>query len=413
VCIVGIDGATWPVFDQFIDAGLMPNLQQIAGHGARGTLRSFDPTASAIIWTSIATGKGPDQHGIRSFVAPNRAGKIVPVTSNMRQTKAIWNIASESAITVGFIGWWATWPAEPVRGFLCSDYTWPLLKSDRGFAVGADDRSERSYRTYPDSLLEELDPFIRTEDRLAADALEELGLAAIPPTAGYAIRDIFLKDISYGDMAVHLMDEYQPSLFSVYFEGFDAFCHVFWPAVKDYLRARRDGEDAVQELPPQIRGLGRALDAHLARLDDYLGALRNRLRPDDVLIVISDHGYGDNPELKPIMRTYGEFITVPHWHTLDGIIAMQGGPIRNGQALSDCSVLDITPTVLALLGLPCGADMNGRPLVSAFTDEFKRDHPPRTIETWDAAGTRSGQGPQESPYDEAMMRRLRALGYLE
>ena len=113
------------------------------------------------------------------------------------------------------------------------------------------------------------------------------------------------------------------------------------------------------------------------------------------------------------MRTYGEFITVPHWHTLDGIIAMQGAPLQDGQELSVCSVLDITPTALALLGLPWGADMDGTPLVSAFTDQFKQDHPVRTIDTWDVAGKRAGQGPEASPYDEEMMRRLRSLGYLD
>ena len=34
----------------------------------------------------------------------------------------ISDIASEAGLTCGIVGWWATWPADPVNGFLISDY---------------------------------------------------------------------------------------------------------------------------------------------------------------------------------------------------------------------------------------------------------------------------------------------------
>ncbi|MCH7813267.1 MAG: alkaline phosphatase family protein, partial [Planctomycetes bacterium] len=60
VFLVGIDGATAQVFDPTMKAGLMPNLARLITEGSYGVLKSMHPTASAIVWTTIATGKEPD-----------------------------------------------------------------------------------------------------------------------------------------------------------------------------------------------------------------------------------------------------------------------------------------------------------------------------------------------------------------
>jgi predicted AlkP superfamily phosphohydrolase/phosphomutase len=389
----------------------MPNLDRLARNGARGVLTSMDPTASAIVWTTIATGKDPDKHGIRGFIAQSPSGKMVPVTSNMRQTKAIWNIAGEQGVTVGFLAWWVTWPAEKVRGFMCSDYTWPLRKSDLGFATGAEADTDRSLRTFPAGLADELDQFVLTEDRLTGERIDALGISAVPNVKSYAVRDILLKDISVAAMSDYLLDKYEPSLFAVYFDGFDAFCHSFWPQYKAYMIARTSGEAAIGALPAEDRQVAVVLETHLIRLDGYVGKIMARARPNDVVMVISDHGYGDNPENKPILRSYDDWIEPPHWHTLRGIFVTAGGPIRREHNLVGASVRDITPTVLALLGLPVAQDMDGRVLKEMLTDDFLTAHPVTNVDTYET-GPRGGP-PIESEFDEAMIERLRSLGYVE
>ena len=119
-------------------------------------------------------------------------------------------------------------------------------------------------------------------------------------------------------------------------------------------------------MPPGKLALGRALDAHLTRIDGYLGRIMQEMQPNDVVLVVSDHGYGENLERAPIERTYGEFIKPPHWHTKSGIIAAMGGPVRPGVEIEGASILDVTPTILALLGLPIADDMDGKPLVEVL-----------------------------------------------
>lgn len=410
VFLVGIDGATWDVLDAAMKDGLMPNLAQLVSDGSRGVLESMDPTASAIVWTTIATGKKPRQHGVHGFVVNTPEGKTVPVSSTVRRVKALWNIASEAGVSVGFLSWWVTWPAEPVRGYMCSDYTWPARKDELGFATGSNAELNIPYRTYPPDLMSELEPYIKTEARLTPGELESLGLSTIPTVENYAIRDIMLKDVSVGRMADYLLPKFHPALSGTYFDGFDAFSHIFWSEYQTYYRARTSGAD-LNTLAPQIRLLGEALDAHLKRIDASLGAIRRLAGPDDVVMVLSDHGYGDNPSMQPVQRGYNDWITPPHWHTLRGIIAAAGGPIRKDVRGVRASVVDIAPTVLALLGLPVGKDMDGRVLTSLLTPEFLKAHPVRTIDTYDLRPRTSV--PLGSEYDAGMKARLQALGYID
>jgi predicted AlkP superfamily phosphohydrolase/phosphomutase len=371
----------------------------------------MDPTSSAIIWTPIATGKVPEKHGIRGFVVDTPAGKRVPVTSTLRRTKALWNIASDAGLDVGFIGWWVTWPAEEVRGFLCSDYTWPIRKDEQGFATGEDFETERSFRTYPEGLMRELDPLLLTESRLSQGALDSLGILKIPPVQGYAVREVFLKDLSHIAIARHLLARHAPRLFAVYFDGFDAFCHIFWERYKPYRASHFAAAVKRAAKPPEEWAKGAAMDDHLTRIDAYIGELMDRARPEDVVLVVSDHGYGDNVGGGPILRGEGDTIHPPHWHDLNGVFAAWGGPVRRGARVESISVLDIAPIVLGLLELPLARDMDGWIPPGLLDDAMLRRVTMRTVASYDSVARR-GEA-VASPYDEEVIERLRSLGYLD
>src|SRR5262249_13239447 len=85
VIVLGLDGMEPSVVDRMIDEGALPHFRTLRDRGASGLLRSSRPILSPIIWTTIATGKPPDAHGIGHFVATNpQTGKQLPVTSRMR-----------------------------------------------------------------------------------------------------------------------------------------------------------------------------------------------------------------------------------------------------------------------------------------------------------------------------------------
>jgi hypothetical protein len=63
--VIGIDGADWAVIDAIAAHGKLPNLTALREQGVAGSIRTAgDIALSSVIWTSVATGKTADQHGI-------------------------------------------------------------------------------------------------------------------------------------------------------------------------------------------------------------------------------------------------------------------------------------------------------------------------------------------------------------
>ncbi len=98
-------------------------------------------------------------------------------------------------------------------------------------------------------------------------------------------------------------------------------------------------------------------------------------------------------------------------HHPEGVIVFHGPGVRVGGQING-TVVDMVPTVLALLGMPVGLDMDGRVLEGAITPAFLEKTPVTYINTYDA-----DLELDESEEDEAasleLMARLRALGYVE
>src|SRR5688500_18256690 len=69
VLLVGIDAADWAVIDPLVAAGRLPAFARLRAGGRTATLVATPPLLSPIIWTTIATGRHPDEHGVLDFMA--------------------------------------------------------------------------------------------------------------------------------------------------------------------------------------------------------------------------------------------------------------------------------------------------------------------------------------------------------
>jgi len=122
IAILGLDGADWEIMTPLLSEGQLPNLGRLKVRGAWGNMKTMMPWLSPLLWTSVATGKPPEEHGIIDFLAKDaKTGQIVPVSSRWRRVKALWNMFTDAGKSSAFIAWWATWPSEPVQGFMVSD----------------------------------------------------------------------------------------------------------------------------------------------------------------------------------------------------------------------------------------------------------------------------------------------------
>lgn len=66
--IIGWDAADWIIIDRLFSQGKMPHLRRLVDNGVRADLSTLDPKLSPLLWSSIATGKTADKHGILNFV---------------------------------------------------------------------------------------------------------------------------------------------------------------------------------------------------------------------------------------------------------------------------------------------------------------------------------------------------------
>src|SRR6266545_3357219 len=191
VLLIGLDGADMRIVDRLVREGKLPTFARLKREGAWGPLRSVEPLLSPLVWTSMATGRRPQDHGVFDFVEITPDGKPTPITSTRRRVPALWNLASSYGRTSGFIGWYASYPAEEVRGFTVSDrLAFHQVKSARA-TQGA---------TYPESL--------------AAELRRELG-------------KIHVTSEFYRKIAPALEKRFSTDLLAVYFEGIDACGHLF------------------------------------------------------------------------------------------------------------------------------------------------------------------------------------------
>jgi hypothetical protein len=417
VILIGVDGADWEVIDRLIADGLMPNAARMKAEGAYGTLASMEPLFSPVVWASIATGKTPEKHGIQSFTV-SVDDRAIPVTANLFRAERVWDILSRRERTVGIAGWWTSWPATPVNGFLCSDRLWPVRFGKTGMPVTSDSVKAMPNRTYPEELAATLDPFIVERHELTEDDLRRLDVTGPLGTVnrdGPCVADVYAKDLTFLRVGLELRAKTNPDFFSVYFELPDVMAHYFWDSWR-YSRFARFQEPTEYRTPPKNMApevadyVGRNFERGYSFVDEAIGAFLSAASESTLVLVVSDHGYGENADRKRLHIGDRLYASNPHWHRPNGILLAWGYGVRQGPC-EGASVLDITPTLLYAMGEPVGRDMDGKVLLDLFEDRFTL-RPPEFVDTHEPADRPIEVRPVPSVHDEEYREMLRSLGYI-
>lgn len=203
--------------------------------------------------------------------------------------------------------------------------------------------------------------------------------------------------------ATAVMEQEPWDFMAVYYTAIDHFSHAFMYYHPPKLSWISDADYEMYK--DVVTGVYRFHDMMLHRLLHLAG-------PDTTVVLCSDHGF-QSRELRP-MRVPNEPAAPAYWHRRFGILVASGPNIRKDQRVDGASLLDIAPTILTMLGLPAGQDMDGRPLLEIF------ETPPevRTIPTWETvegeSGMHRGDVDLGSPSEASeLVNQLVALGYIE
>ncbi|HEV8337322.1 MAG TPA: hypothetical protein VGR67_12970 [Candidatus Polarisedimenticolia bacterium] len=381
---VAIDGLGDELFRTLKSAGHLP---YIASLQAQGCLVGLSRPAAEppSIWVSAATGFPPERHGIRGVDTATLAGidapvgdsawagpllraakwmapwlppvRQIPVSGVSRQDKMIWEIMSDLGRPSYVVNWWATWPAGEGLGVLITERAY--FRLDAG---GPPDR-EISPREEFERLRAQFPEFLRLHPR------GSLGRPGRDPGVAGAELDTYHLD-----------------------RAADAWKDGHWPLVAVYLNGGDLIASGFKGAEHPAGGVQRAasLIAHLDYVDSRVEEMAAARRPGDVLLIQGDPGRESDPA--------GD----------SGFLLMIGRGI--GHQTVRGRLLDVTPTLLRIAGLPLSREMAGRPAEACLDGAVFGD--PNGLPSIAGYGERRPADSRASDFDPEVLERLRSLGYI-
>ncbi len=415
VVLLCIDGADLDdVIEPMVEAGELPTFARLMREGTWGPLETFEPTLSAVVWTSVITGKTAAAHGIHHFLhfrlpgirqavyefplhsglnfhifpwlekVPGMPAMRAPYTSNMRRAEALWDIVGQR-YKVGAYRWLVSWPAEEINGFsVAGGLGWVQFSHD---GSSGDAKEVRGRAVYPPQLRRalarwrrppltqrDLAPYVGGNRQLDWDdrRLEPILKSFANPAARELPRLIAEFDVRFAAASFFPVDG-----FHHYFNAYRGRGGLFSDAIAERYRFTD------------------------ARLGEFLETLREALGEPAHVIVISDHGY--------------DFEHNHHTYAPQGVFFAHGPAFEAGRRVDGLSVYDVAPLVLRLLDMPLPDDMPGSrsgTYRSALSSDFLDAHPDLRIATYETSRPVSHES-VESPKDEEIRKVLESLGYVD
>jgi arylsulfatase A-like enzyme len=421
--VIGWDGADWKYVLPLLDTGKLPHLAALMKEGAYGAMRSFKPTWSPVLWTTVATGVDPGRHGILAWgrAAKGNAAERRLFSNADRRVHAIWNLLTERGRNVLLVGYHNTYPAERVFGLMVSNYLYHEHLED--MMAAADDAGERAASlVYPAGRLKEVlemqhavtTSLPQAVSRFAHFDATEAGAFTAPLKRAlgrdddrrrYFLKKAYLFDEFDGRVAAAEYPRINPDLMMVHFQCIDLAGHYFLyfhdPGAFASMPWTDEQRATLEAEMPNYRD---TVEAFYRFADEWLGTLRALAGPDTGVLLLSDHGFEPEPDPK---RT-GYHVSAP-----PGIFVLAGPGVRPGVRTEGASLYDVFPTLAATLGLPLASDLRGTPRSDWFAAGAWNGVPMTKVKSYDPEGRYVPDVPGPDASETELLEQLKAIGYVD
>jgi predicted AlkP superfamily phosphohydrolase/phosphomutase len=279
--VFGLDGASWKVIDAL--GSRLPTLERLQREGVRADLRSMEPMFSPLLWTTIDTGKPPEQHGIHGFHTANTDVKVA----------RFWEIMERrGGLKLGVYKWLVSYPPEQLSGFMVPAWlapgpeTWPSeLSFIKEIELSRRSRRQRVEARHADAVLlwQGVCHGIRTSTvrQALVHAFSERFLR--PSEERSAAGAQFLRARMDADVFVWALHRYQPDVATFCNYEVDALGHLFW---KYYEPSSFPGITSAQ-----VARWGSVLPDAYRQADAILRRILMSAGPETRLVMVSDHGF--------------------------------------------------------------------------------------------------------------------------
>lgn len=247
VVIIGLDGVPLTMLRDFAESGVMANTAELMGESFLTQMRSSVPEISSVAWSSIITGAGPAEHGIFGFTdtQPDSYKLRFPNFNDLK-VAPFWRECPGKSVIINVP---STYPVRDMNGVHIS-----------GFVSIDINRS-----VHPTFLAGKLKGLDYRLDVASEKAHSDLGLFLEDLDETLTAR---IKAIEY------LWDYVDWRVFMPTFTGTDRLMHFLFEAYEN--KGHRHHNDFVN---------------HFRRIDAAIGSIRSKLSENDVVIMLSDHGF--------------------------------------------------------------------------------------------------------------------------
>jgi predicted AlkP superfamily phosphohydrolase/phosphomutase len=248
VVIIGLDGVPYRLIENLSNNGVMAETKKLIEKGVFTEMESSIPEISSVAWSSMITGKNPGEHGIFGYTdIPIGTYRLSFPNFNNLKAEPFWQKDTNKKSII--INVPSTFPVKQLNGIHISGF------------VSLD--LERS--VYPNSLIPKLNTFNYQIDVDSSKAHKSI--------------DLFLNDLNKTLNARisayrYLWNEGDWDTFMLVFTGTDRLSHFLWDAYENENHKYRS-----------------AFLDHFHQIDEIIGEIADSLSEDDLLIILSDHGF--------------------------------------------------------------------------------------------------------------------------
>ncbi|MDT0555777.1 alkaline phosphatase family protein [Patiriisocius hiemis] len=400
--LIGWDAADWKIIGPLLAKGQMPHLKKIIDNGVYGNMATMNPPYSPMLWSSVATGKTPDKHGVLGFIEllPDLEG-VRPVSTNSRKSRAVWNILHNKGYKSNLIGWWPSYPAEPINGVVISD-KYQKVNSDPKKRKPLDEKA--------------IHPLIEKENflnlRMFPMEITQAHILPFIPRAAEIDQDedmllkpfakVLSQNVTIQNAVTRLLRTTDWDFTAVYYDLIDHMCHSF-------MKFRAPKLSKIDQTKFEI--YKDVVDGAYRFQDMMLGRKLQLIDENTTVIVMSDHGYESGN--KRILKMPKVNAAPAMEHRQFGMFAAMGPNIKKNTKVFGLGLIDVAPTILHHFNLPVGKDMDGNVMREIFKD-FRE---PESIESWEKVKGDFGEVDKtvegEALSDQEAMEQLIELGYID
>jgi tetratricopeptide (TPR) repeat protein len=335
VMLLAFDGLDWDCIQLYCDHGHLPNFLMLFEESAAGRITAPIQSSSALVWTTAMSGVNEETHGILDDLDYGPGGVSGQVVSKLRlRVPRVWEYADTQGLVSHVLGWPATCPAKIDHGIVVAN---GIQYQDAGV--------KDVWPLHPESVFPDTWRDVVLDYRIMSDDIPQASVDDLLKFTNHTFAEkikvpstlLLAQILSLHSLGLQMVDEGNAQFFAF---RFDTLPFVYG-------------------LPFQISFDESPINHFLGwykLIDAMLGKYMSTLTDADYLMVISERG------MPQVLTGKPDSIFVQQG---DGVVFIKGPDINKDTVIPVVTLLDISPTLLTMLGLRAHEKLLGKSLFNS------------------------------------------------